>query len=826
MGTVFVSHSTRDSDLAAKMKAWLVQAGYEQTFLDFDEQTGLRGGEAWEPRLYQEVRRAHVVLSVVTPNWVESRWCFAEFAQARALGKTILPVILVPVGQANYLPEIQSIDLRDWNAEGLARLANRLREVVTELAHGFSWDRTRSPYPGILSFDRDDAAIFFGRDEEIREVQEKLESHRVYGGNKFVLILGNSGSGKSSLLKAGVLPQLERNKRAWISLLPFRPERDPTANLAKSIANCRQAPDDWTRWRDQLIRSDAPSALSVIANTLRIGDSSQATIVVSVDQFEELFTLTDPQKRQEFLAILVAAGRSDLPYVLVGTARSDVINDFLQQSGIPLAIDSYLLRPMPMDRLTKVIDGPAAVAAIALEDNFSARVASDVQSPETLPLLAYALRELYEQHAKDHRFAIKDYEALAASAGLNPIESIISSRAESIFTVTAPSRQEMDVLKQAFVPHLVRVRDDGAYVRKPAAVTDLPRESLRLLDLLVDARLLTKRDGDGSSIIEVTHEALFRTWPLLQKWLNDEREFLVGKSRLTQLIAIWESAPASLKRGALLQGFTLQQAKLWLQTRRWGLDQREIAYIEDSLTARRTLKLKFAAAGLVGLAMVVGLVIPPLYRQYVQRTALHCDLYAAEPVNNVHVPGVAFDKIIPSVAIPECTRAVDADPNNPRLMHNLARSLDRDGQFPKAVDWYKRAAELNWAPSQNSLAVMLLTAQGTPFDPSQGIALIRTAALSGNADAEANYRGTDITDVLKANPSAMTAMQQALVAKGALQAIDISGLWQPATEAALNHFKQAAGLNEPGITPHILDQLGAFDGVSAALANTAAKAKQ
>jgi hypothetical protein len=178
MAAIFISHSSRDDTLADEVRALLAKDGYEQVFLDFNKHTGLQAGENWERRLYEEIDRCHAVVLILTPSWLDSKWCFIEFTQARALGKIIFPLVLSPLGDKRVAPEIQGVDLRDWNAEGQEYLRRRIREVTDEVARGFAWDRSRCPYPGINSFDRADAAIFFGRDLEIRQATERLEARR------------------------------------------------------------------------------------------------------------------------------------------------------------------------------------------------------------------------------------------------------------------------------------------------------------------------------------------------------------------------------------------------------------------------------------------------------------------------------------------------------------------------------------------------------------------------------------------------------------------------------------------------------------------------
>lgn len=819
MAAIFISHSSKDAEQASRIKTWLAEDGYERVFLDFDKHSGLGAGEMWERRLYVELQRSHAVILLLTSNWFDSKWCFAEFTQARALGKVIFPVILKPMGETRVLaPEIQSIDLRDWNPEGEAHLRERIGEVISELAHRFKWDQSRSPYPGIFAFDEQDAAIFFGRDEPTRDVLEKLQSHRVQGGTRFILILGNSGSGKSSLLKAGVIPQLKRDPRIWITLPVIRAEYDPLINLAKSIASASGNDGMWTTWLETLSKTGAKESLRKIADALRIGKAIDATIILPVDQFEEVFTVTEPEKRAFFLNFLAVATNSahSMPFIVLATARSDVFNDILK-GETSIRVDDYPLQPMPFDLLPKVIDGPAEIAALSLENGLTQRIVSDVKSIDALPLLAFALREMYEKYGNTRRLTIQNYESLGnLRANLTPIQNVVRRKAESALKKASPSAIELTTLRGLFIPNLVRIRDDGALVRQPMPLAEIPPEAVPLVNALVDARLLTKRVSVRATefVLEVSHETLFSAWPLLKTWLTEEREFLVGKAQLLVALETWKSAPPNLKNEALLQGLALRRATVWYETRRKGLKAPEIRFIEDSLAAKTRSLYRRAALASVVVTLVLALFVPSIYSAYVQRTALQCDLYAAEPINNVHVPGVEFDKIIPERAIPECTSAVNSQPDNPRLIGNLARSLDRAGQYQEAVRWYTKAADLGWMPSTNALGVMLLTGRGTALNISRGISLIQKAAEADDLDGLANYTRADISGFLKNNAPAAKIVQISLNEKGFLSHTEITGVWTSATEAALTAFKSSLSLTDPGITPRVLVKLGIVNAIS------------
>jgi hypothetical protein len=295
---IFISHSNRDQKVADDITASLKHLGFEEVFLDFDKDTGIGAGADWEKTLYEKLSRCHAVVLVLTPNWLASKWCFVEMTYARARGKVILPIICAPLGDQYVLPEVQAVDLLNWTSGGLERLEQRLRAIVNELARGFKIDPNRPPYPGIHSFEAEDAAIYFGRDDEIRAVIERLDARRTQGGTRFLVVIGASGAGKSSLLKAGLLPQLARRRRDWVVMQPVRPEKQLMEALAKAIVQRRgKLDDEWRTWHQTLCSAAAIDHLEELLKDLRVGNASQATVLLPIDQFEEVFTVATTVQR-------------------------------------------------------------------------------------------------------------------------------------------------------------------------------------------------------------------------------------------------------------------------------------------------------------------------------------------------------------------------------------------------------------------------------------------------------------------------------------------------------------------------------------------------
>lgn len=567
MPAIFISHSSIDQKITDDIVASLVHLRFDQIFLDYDPQTGIPAGDNWEKRLYEELSRCHAVILVLTHNWMASKWCFAEFTQARALGKVILPIICEPLGERVILPDIQAIDLADWNTGGLGRLEQRLRAITDELARGFALDPRRPPYPGIHAFEAEDAAIYFGRDEETRAAIERLDARRTQGGARLLMILGASGSGKSSLLKAGVLPQLTHRQREWIVLPPIRPEKAPVEIFAKAIAQHFGKPDDW---RAQYAALNGPRAIEHIEELikdLRVGDARNATVLLPIDQFEEIFTVAAPGERVAFLRLLTSMldPARGLPAMVLATGRSDVLDQLIAVGDLARVVETFPLPLMPLDRVARLVEGPAAVAGLNVDKGLAERIARDLESPEALPLLAHTLWLLHRRGVRDKKLSLAEYDSLGdPERGLNPIQNSLRLVADQAIGGDQPSKEQIDALRDAFVPRLVRVRlDDGKRVRQPARLAEFPPGVLPVVQALIQARLLTTRVDGADTIVEASHEALFKAWPTLDQLLTEEHGFLTDIERIRGAHQVWAQAPDAEKAGALLHGLLLAHAREW-----------------------------------------------------------------------------------------------------------------------------------------------------------------------------------------------------------------------------------------------------------------------
>src|SRR4051812_45089472 len=173
MAALFVSHSSHDRGAVEAVSARLRAAGYAALFVDFDPEQGIPAGRSWERELYAQLRKTDAVVFLASEASVASRWCFAELSLARSLGRPVFPVRLQSGVALALLADVQWTDLGDVDS-GVVRVLAGLRSAGLDPADSFAWDPARSPYPGLVPFAPEDAAVFFGRQPETHRLVELL----------------------------------------------------------------------------------------------------------------------------------------------------------------------------------------------------------------------------------------------------------------------------------------------------------------------------------------------------------------------------------------------------------------------------------------------------------------------------------------------------------------------------------------------------------------------------------------------------------------------------------------------------------------------------
>jgi formylglycine-generating enzyme required for sulfatase activity len=572
MSTIFLSHSSKDNGWAERIQDWLQgsehkqqpQLRYHSTFLDFDPEQGIPLGRSWRDTLYEQLQLCRAVIVLCSQSYNESIWCQAELAIAIHSRKLLLPVRIDASPLPKLLTETQAtqleaIPLDSQTAEGWQRLERGLQSLRWQdrLAWPPDDDPDASPFPGLYCLDRRHAPVFFGQDAKLREVQDKLEQLTATA-SRLLLILGASGCGKSSLLRAGVLPWLaDGSEEPWIVLDPFRPEDDPFAALAAAVSSAYSS-----------LGLDPPATPASSADELQDqlqdlrlqAQRQEARVVIAVDQFEELLGhgSSDGSRTSSadaFLALLVELLASDHNrLVILATLRSDFLNSFQRHpSGLGAAAgaaDPVLLGPMDQAGFRQVIEGPAERVGLELETGLSDQLVKDTATGDALPLLAFTLSRLWQERPPSGGWTREQYDELGR------LDGALRKRADRVLATWATNPQDRSALREVFLDHLVRLSDDGLVARRAARWGELPARSLAIVERFVEERLLVAGGGDGNDRVEIAHEALLRTWPTLVAWIGEGRLELEQRRRVERLCAELDPArqsQAKARRDSLAQ---------------------------------------------------------------------------------------------------------------------------------------------------------------------------------------------------------------------------------------------------------------------------------
>lgn len=314
MSKLFISHSGLDNAAAVALGEWLREQGWDDVFLDLDPDRGIAAGQRWREALNRAANRCEAILCLVSRNWLASRECRRELALADKLSKALLCVLIeeIPFGDLPPLatgtwqvvdlatgrdhamhevviPKTQERAAVTFSQEGLARLKAGLARMGLDPSF-FAWpppgQPDRAPYPGLKPLEAQDAGIFFGREAQTIEALDRLRALREAAAPRFLCVLGASGSGKSSFLRAGLWPRLARDDRAFLPLPVLRPERAAISGKAGLLAVLEQA---FAARGLAVVRADLREAIAGGAATLRpvlyrLADDAFSQLVAAEDE--------------------------------------------------------------------------------------------------------------------------------------------------------------------------------------------------------------------------------------------------------------------------------------------------------------------------------------------------------------------------------------------------------------------------------------------------------------------------------------------------------------------------------------------------------------
>ena len=603
MPSLFISHSSADKAAALELKARLAAEGYDALFLDFDPERGIPAGQSWERELYSQLRRCGAVVFLASPASVASAWCFAEVSLARSLDRPVFQLSLDGASSLPLLAAEQVVDTREGDT-AYVRLWRGLAAAGLRPDDSFAFPTDQPVYPGLRPFQPDEAAVFFGRQQEIDHLVDLLHPTLQRQPGRVVAIVGPSGSGKSSLLNAGLLPRLTRPDSPWLVTPTMVPGRNPTAALARSLAQVyRQLGVHREREDLEAAFDRGDHALREVVGDLldRAGDRLRLLIVI--DQAEELATRTGTQERRAFVSLLRGCLDEDLPLWIVGTVRSEFLSTTPERSGLAEAVDDpVLVEPLSPDRLPEVIEGPAVLADLRFAPGLVQRMVQDTDQGDGLPLLAYTLRELYLRVGPNRTVRQEDYDSLGGVVGA------LRRRADQVM-----SELQRRGRADAVLPTLMRlatVEGSGEPTRRRVRRERLDPAEAAIMDAFVDARLLTSRhDPDAGGIVEVAHEALLRQWPPLAEAIERARSRLQMRTELERLADDWRRAQ---DESYLLRGSRLAAFEEWAgvatdlepHEQQFLAASRELAQREQLRLKRSVRRLRSTVAGLVAFLLV------------------------------------------------------------------------------------------------------------------------------------------------------------------------------------------------------------------------------
>ncbi len=386
-----------------------------------------------------------------------------------------------------------------------------------------------SPFPGLRAFTLRDAPIFFGRGRETDALLHRLADP----GNRFIAVVGASGSGKSSLVAAGLLPRL-KDQAVWTRFTPGGADGHPLRALAEALAERRNA-----RSVDDLEKQCCadPDGLAELTAEILKDQPDTVEWLLFIDQFEELFTLVPETSRRAFITWLAASLHTPRVRV-VATLRADFYAACVNDGGLTelLRSGSFPLAAPDLGTLYEMITGPAERAGLTFETGLAAQLLADTGTePGNLALLAFALAELYQAKTDDGRLTMADYRSFGGVPGA------IGQRAEAIFSTLKPDIRAK--IGEVF-RDLVDVDERGVATRRRTLLSQVTHcaATRTLVQAFREARLLVTDESQAHEpVIEVAHEALFRSWPRLERWVQETADDHRLRRQITQLAAYWEA---------------------------------------------------------------------------------------------------------------------------------------------------------------------------------------------------------------------------------------------------------------------------------------------
>jgi tRNA A-37 threonylcarbamoyl transferase component Bud32 len=557
-----------------------------------------------EHLLRQAIRAVEVVLVVVSSSTASSRTVkaslrIASLYQRRLVfvwvaGEEIADVL--SLAWDNKMVQIDLVDAREEPYEEALEELLAFLEAETPLEE-FTLPEPvaepRNPYKGLRAYLQADAADFFGRDRLIEELVERMKALVTVEPPgmptaRLLSVIGPSGSGKSSVVMAGLLPRLQQGvlpgSEQWVYLEPMVPGIHPLEALALTLAP--QLPNRSLKNLHEDVEDGSARGLHLLAKQL--STTAEQKVMLLVDQFEELFTLTtSEEERQQFIDLLTTAVTELQGGVIVLlTLRADFYDRPMAYPTLQQLLETHQKSVLPMEvaDLRAVIRRPAALPDVQLsfEGNVVGDLLFEVQGQVgALPLLQFTLEQLFERR-DGHTLTLQAYREIGGVKGA-------LARYSELTYAALPSEEHRRLARALFL----RLIDLGANeldtTRRRAALSELslpdPAQTTMLretADAFVAARLLTTNTIAGTPTLEVSHEALIREWTRLAEWLGTNRNDILLQKAISQDAAEWIRHDRPADR--LYRGTELTEAQAWAERNMPSLN--EVAFLQASVAKR------------------------------------------------------------------------------------------------------------------------------------------------------------------------------------------------------------------------------------------------
>ena len=444
------------------------------------------------------------------------------------------------------------------------------------------------PYRGLASFREEDAMFYHGREKFVQQLFEALNRRSLVG-----VILGSSGTGKSSLVHAGLHPRLKA-EGDWL-ILDFRPGRQPYESLANTLSTALEPNLSETdrlieshKLAEALISGELP--LRSVVKQIRKKHPTFNRLLLVLDQFEELYTLfPESELRHQFIDMLIETVSPEeahqvSPFALLMTLRADFMGLVLSHRPLAdvLQDGTFIMGPMNRDELRTAIQNPAEEQGAAFEPGLVNRILDDVgEEPGNLPLLEFALTLMWDQ-------LDEGWFTHAAYENIGRVDGAIARHAEKVFN--GLSDAEKETAQRIFI-QLVQPGQGTEDTRRIATRLELGSDNWPLIQELANKRLVvTGRNEEGTETVELVHEAMILGWDRFHRWMDADRGFRIWQEGLRAAIRGWNANDKD--EGGLLRGAPLAQASAWLDERQVDLSEMEIEYIQVSMDLQAKEQLR------------------------------------------------------------------------------------------------------------------------------------------------------------------------------------------------------------------------------------------